>query len=427
MRHAFRTEARKLAAQLVTRVLALIVLVGPFLFGAVLALQSGVPTDSLLGVWVHSSGFAVAFVVLSFAGNWGFPVIAGVVAGDLFASEDRYGTWKTILTRQATRQEVFTGKVLAAGAFAAGLLVLAALSSLAAGLIFTGGQAMVGLGGTLISPGASLALLLIAWLVSLLPLLAFMSLAVLFSVATRNGIMGVLGPLLVALVMQLLALVGKGSIVHVLLVGSAFNDWHGLLASHRFFGPLIESSLVSVAWISAALGGAWLILRRRDFAGAPVARRQTWVAAARVVLVSAGIVALLGAASNWGPVPITVRKVQAAFIPAFTNLTLLQQRLLGRNAPPGTKLNILPSCRRRGTTSAGPGSDWTCQLDVLIPQPGANPFNPTIVTYDMSVTADGCFKADAPPSFVGQQMMRDAAGKQVVNPLFTVYGCFDTT
>ena len=69
MSHVFRTESRKLASQLVTRVLALVVLVGPFLFGAVLALQTGVPADSLLGVWVHSSGFAVAFVVLSFAGT----------------------------------------------------------------------------------------------------------------------------------------------------------------------------------------------------------------------------------------------------------------------------------------------------------------------------------------------------------------------
>ncbi len=274
MNHVFRTETRKLASQLVIRVLALVVLVGPFLFGAVLALQSGVPADSLLGVWVHSSGFAVAFVVLSFAGTWGFPVIAGVVAGDLFASEDRYGTWKTILTRQVKRREVFAGKVLAAGMFAGALLALAALSSLLAGLIFTGGQAMVGLSGTLIAPGTSLALLLIAWLVSLLPLFAFTSLGLLFSIATRNGIMGVLGPLLVALVMQLLALVGKGAIVHVLLVGSAFNDWHGLLVSHRFFGPLIESSLVSLAWIAASLGGAWLILRRRDFAGAPGARRS---------------------------------------------------------------------------------------------------------------------------------------------------------
>ena len=43
---------------------------------------------------------------------------------------------------------------------------------------------------------------------------------------------------------------------------------------------------------------------------------------------------------------------------------------------------------------------------MLIPQPGANPFNATTVTYDMSVKSNGCYKADAPPAFVGQQLMR---------------------
>ena len=241
-------------------------------------------------------------------------MIAGVVAGDLFASEDRYGTWKTILTRRPR-----AGGVRGQGTRCGGLRHRAARARGAvepAGRVDLHGRPGDGRAQRDVDlPGGSLALLLIAWLVSLLPLLAFMSLGVLFSVATRNGIMGVLGPVLVALVMQLLALVGKGSVVHVLLVGSAFDDWHGLLVSHRFFGPLIESSLVSVAWIAASLGGAWMILRGRDFAGAPVARRQTWVAAIRVVLVSAGLVALLGAASNWGPVPITARKVQARVHP----------------------------------------------------------------------------------------------------------------
>lgn len=43
-----------------------------------------------------------------------------------------------------------------------------------------------------------------------------MSLAVLFSVVTRNGIVGVPGPILVALAMQLLELIGSGSWVHTL-------------------------------------------------------------------------------------------------------------------------------------------------------------------------------------------------------------------
>ena len=85
----------------------------------------------------------------------------------------------------------------------------------------------------------------------------------------------------------------------------------------------------------------------------------------------------------------------------------------------------LTTCRRRAGTSRGPGDDWTCTIDVFIPQPGANPFQETPVTYDLSVKNNGCYKADAPPSFVGQQQMRDAGGQSVVNPLFTIYGCFN--
>ncbi len=424
--HAFRAERRKLAVQAPARLLALVCLLGPFAFGAVLSLQSGVPADTLFGVWVHSSGFAVALVVLGFAGSWGFPVMAGVLAGDLFAADDRHGTWKTVLTRSCARGELFAGKVLAAGAFAVGMVGLAALSSLLAGLIFTGDQSLVSLSGTLIAPGRALAVVLAAWLVSVLPLLAFTSIAILFSLATRNGVMGVLGPVLVALAMQLLALVGSGTWEHMLLVGNAFDDWHGLFTAHAFLGPLIVQSVVSLGWIAACLGGAWMILRRRDFAGPPVSRRPGWVMPVRAVGGTAVLLAALAALAGAGPNPITAARLQNAITPAFNSLTLLQQRELGRVVPAGAKLNILPSCSRRAGTSRGPGDDWTCTLTVFIPQPGAVPFQQTPVTYDLSVKSDGCYKAEAPPSFVGQQMMRDAHGHSVVNPLFTIYGCFDT-
>jgi ABC-2 type transport system permease protein len=427
VKHVFLTEQQKLTAQLSTRVVALLLIAGPLMFGAVLKLQTGVPADTLFGAWVHSSGFAVALVILGFAGQWGFPVVAGVLAGDLFSSEDRYGTWKMVLTRSQGRRDLFAGKVLAAAVFVTGLLVLATAASLIAGLIFTGGQSLVGLSGKLISPGAAVGLVIAAWAVSLLPLLAFTSLAVLFSVATRNGIIGVLGPVLLGVVMQLLALIGTGSWVHTLLVGSAFDDWHGLLSSHRFYGQLIEGSVVSVAWIVVSLACAWAILRRRDFAGAPVARRPGWIPAIRAVAVACAIVAILGVASNWGPAAITAARLQRSFAATFNELTLLQQRLLHRRVPPGAKLNILPNCRRRAGASRGPGDDWVCGLDVLIQQPGSNPFNPTLVSYDMSVKSNGCYKADAPPSFIGRQLMQVGPRRYVVNPLFTIYGCFDTT
>ncbi len=421
---AYRAESRKLRAQLSTRLLALVCLVGPFAFAAVLTAQSGSPADALFGIWVHSSGFAVSLVVLGFAGSWGFPLIAGLVAGDMFSAEDRYGTWKTVLTRSCTRQEMFAGKLLAAATFTVGLLVLAALSSLAAGLLLVGGQSLVGLGGTLMSPGRCLGLVLLSWLIVVLPALAYVSVGVLLSIGTRNGIVGVLGPSLVALVTQLLNLIGKGVWAHLLLIGSAFDAWHGLFSAHPFYGPLLVSSAVALVWITVALGASWLILRRRDFAGVPVARRAGWAVPARTVAVATALIALLAIAANWGPTGATAARLRSSITPAFDNLTLLQQRLLGRAVPAGASLNVVPTCTRHGPAPQGPG-DWSCTLVVFIPQPGAVPFQQTPVTYEVSVQANGCYKAESPPSFVGQQTMRDAHGRSVVNPLFVIYGCFN--
>jgi ABC-2 type transport system permease protein len=426
IRSAYRAERRKLFTQLAIRLLGLLCCLGPFAFAAILKAQSGLPADTLFGVWAHTSGFAVPLVVLGFAGSWGFPVIAGVVAGDVFSSEDRYGTWKTVLTRSCTRAELFVGKVLAAATYALALTLLAAISSVVAGLVLVGDQSLVGLSGTLLSPGRAVGLVLVSWLFSALPVLAFTSLAVLFSVATRSGIIGVMGPSIVGLVMQLLGLVGSGVWLHALLIGSAFDGWHGLFTTHPFYGQLVVAGIVSVAWTAACLGASWAILRRRDFAGPPAVRRAGWVVPVRVALTAAAVIALLAIAGNWGPVGVTAARLKAAITPAFNDLTLLQQRLLGRTVPPGAKLNILSSCSRRAGASSGPGDDWACTLDVIIPQPGAVPFQQTPVTYDVSVKSNGCYKADAPPSFVGQQMMRDSQGHSTVNPLFTIYGCFST-
>ncbi|MGO9498061.1 MAG: ABC transporter permease [Solirubrobacteraceae bacterium] len=420
----YRAERRKLSTQLPTRLLALICVLGPFAFAGVLKIQTGSPADTLFGVWVHQSGFALSLVVLSFCGAWGFPVLAGILAGDIFASEDRYGTWKMVLTRSSTRRSVFAGKLLAAMTFSVGLLVLLAISSLAAGLLLVGDGALVDLGGRTLSTGHSVLLVLAAWLLNVLPMLAFTSLAVLLSIVSRNGIVGVVGPALVDLVMQLLLLVGSGVWLHMLLAASAFQDWYALFTAHPYFGPLVIACVVSVIWIVACLGGSWLIIRRRDFAGTPVSRRPGWVVPVRVAVGSAVLVAFLAIASNWGPAGDTAARLKASIDPSFNNLTILQQRELGRTVARGAKLTVLTNCSRRAATPTGPG-DWICTLDVFIPQPGAEPFNQTPVTYDVSVQSNGCYKAESPPSFVGQQTMQDAKGNSVVNPLFVIYGCFN--
>ena len=133
-----------------------------------------------------------------------------------------------------------------------------------------------------------------------------------------------------------------------------------------------------------------------------------------------------GVRQQLGPVGVTSARLRASLAPEFNNITLLQQSLLGRIVPAGAQLDVLPSCSQHAASAAqGPG-DWTCTLDAYIPESGKVPFQQTPVTYDVSVQPNGCYKAESPPAFVGQQTMHDAAGHSVVNPLFVVYGCFNT-
>ena len=422
---AYRTELTKLSAQAVLRLLLVVAILGPFLFAGVLTVQSSTPADAVFGIYVHSSGFAVALVVLSFAGNWGAPIIAGLVAGDMFSGEDRHNTWKTILTRSCSLGDLYAAKALAAVSVVTGLMLLLGAASILAGVAFVGAHPLVDLSGHAISAGHALGLTALSWLVALLPALSFTGLGVLFSVASRNGIVGVVGPLVAALATQLLNLIGQGVWVHLLLAGSPFFYWFGLFTEPASAGPLLVSCLASLAWAAGALLAAWLILRRRDFlAGAAAARPSSWRGPARVALATGVAVAVLAIACNLGPAGITRNRVQRAVAVTFSNVSLLQQQLIGRHPPAGAHLDVQPYCTRRGQVSRGPG-DWTCSVYIYLPQPQSVPFQQTNVDYDVSLTSDGCFKAQSPPSFVGGQTMAAAGGRATTNPLFVVYGCFN--
>ena len=179
-------------------------------------------------------------------------------------------------------------------------------------------------------------LVVASWLVVILPVLGFASLAALLSVATRNGIVGVLGTLVAALTMQLLGLVGTGTWVHALLLSSAFDGWHALFTTQPCYSQLLIGSIVSLAWIVACLGTAWALLRRRDFAGAATGRRAGWGTSMRIVLAFGALTAALALAGSWGPVGVTATRLTSSIGPTFDNLTLLQQRLLGHPVGPAS-------------------------------------------------------------------------------------------
>ena len=99
---ATSVERAKLAARLEVRgVLAACVCV-PLAFGAAMRGEAVVPEDTLFGRAIVRSGAALPLVVLGFAAAWVFPLLASVVAADVFAAEYRHGTWPMLLTRSRT-------------------------------------------------------------------------------------------------------------------------------------------------------------------------------------------------------------------------------------------------------------------------------------------------------------------------------------
>ena len=421
VRAVCRFESAKMLAQWPTRILAVVCLIAPLVFAAVLRIQSGLPSDTLFGSWVHTSGFAVPLVILSFAGAWGFPVIAGIVGGDMFAGEDRLDTWKTVLTRSCTRWEIFAGKVATACGYTVVMVVLLSAGSVLAGILATGTQPLVGLSGQTIGSGQAAALTLASWGVSLLPALGFTCLALLISALTRSSAAGMLGPLIIALAMQLLSLVGSGNVVRALLLSTALDAWNGMFAAPSYTRPIAWGALIVLAYVLVSLVVAWGNLRGRDVAG-PAPAESGWARQLRLVAVAVGIVALLAGVSNLGPSGITATRLDRSIRRTFDNLTVLQQQYLGHRVPTGAHLRIWPTCRRQGVKhpTRGPGDNWLCSLDIV-----RNGGNLLPVNYDVAVKPNGCYTAEGPPSFIGPLTIREPNGTTRVNPLFRFQGCFE--
>lgn len=146
-------------------------------------------------------------------------------------------------------------------------LVLLAAATIGASLLLVGHQPMTGLSGQVIDPSTALSLVTASWATMAPPLIAFTCLALLFSVWSRNAAVGIAGPVVLGMVMQLIGGLGGIEAIRPLLLTTPFEAWHGLLAAPRFTGPLLEGVVTSAVWSVASLAAAFLILRNRDING----------------------------------------------------------------------------------------------------------------------------------------------------------------
>jgi ABC-2 type transport system permease protein len=260
-------EIRKLSAQWRAKFVLLGALLGPIPVVAAINVQSQAPKDTLFGRYATTSGYSLALLILGFAGQWALPLLTSIVAGDIFSSEDQHGTWKTVLTRSASRTKIYWAKVITAFGFATLMVVVLSASTIAASVLLGGSDQLTGVSGQLISNHQALRLVSESWASTLLPTLGFTCLAILISVATRSTAAGIAAPAVLGMLMQLVGSLGSIAGLRAVLLSTPYEAWHGLLAAPRFTGPLVDGLVVSAAWSVICLAASFVLVRRRDITG----------------------------------------------------------------------------------------------------------------------------------------------------------------
>ncbi|MEU8032524.1 hypothetical protein AB0C13_28465, partial [Streptomyces sp. NPDC049099] len=190
----YRFELVKLVSQWRIRLLVPACWIAPALFVAGVSRQSTLPSDTLFGRWMLATGWAGPLVILGFSGTWALPLLTSVVAGDVFASEDRLGTWRHLLVAVRSPRRIFAAKALASLTVILLLVVGLAVSSTAGGLMAVGNRPLVGLDGHLLAPGDAAGKVLLAWACVLAPTLALAGIGLLGSVVLGRSPMGLLLP-----------------------------------------------------------------------------------------------------------------------------------------------------------------------------------------------------------------------------------------
>ncbi|MFG3115613.1 ABC transporter permease [Streptomyces sp. NPDC048197] len=422
----YRFELVKLVSQWRIRLLVLACWIAPALFVAAVSQQSTLPVDTLFGRWMHATGWAGPLVLLGFAGTWALPLLTSVVAGDVFAAEDRLGTWRHLLVAVRSPRRIFAAKVFASLTVLLLLVAGLACSSAAGGVVAVGNQPLVGLDGHLLTPADAAVKVLLAWVCVLAPTLALAGIGLLGSVALGRSPMGLLLPVLVALAMQLAQMMPLPVAVRLALPSYAFIAWNGLFTGPAQLAPLLIGIGVSLAWAVLATALAYLLFVRRDFTNLGYdgsGRRAVTVGVLPLIGLVAMTVAVLTTSTTASATGsgIGQEKVQRSVATAFAHLYRMQTEQLHRPAVTEAQLGATATCNKGSLQVAaqGPGNDWRCVVSWHLP--GVQAVGQAI--YQLDVTPDGRYMADGdgPKEVNGYFLVRTPEG-DTPNPLWQFDG-----
>lgn len=425
---AYRFELVKLISQWRLRLLILAAWIVPAVLVIEVSRQSALPADTVFGRWMHATGWAGSLVVLGFVGTYALPLLTSIVAGDVFAAEDRLGTWRHLLVAIRSPRRIFAAKALASLTVIVVMLAGLACSSMAA-VVTVGNRPLVGLDAHVLSPADAAGKVLLAWLSVLAPTLALAGIGLLGSVTLGRSPMGLLVPALAGLAMDGAQILPLPVAVRAALPSYGFVAWRGLFTSPVQLSPLLISLAVGLVWAVVAIGLAYRLFLRRDFTNVTddgLVRRTLTVGVlpfAVVYALTIGVLALSvpGTAGS----AITAGKLQRSVSTAFAHLYRMQTEELHQPAVTEAQLRASTSCDNGGglVAASGPGNGWRCVVTWHLPGV-SNAVGQAI--YQLDVTPDGRYVADGdgPVQVNGYFLVRTPTGN-ASNPLWQFDGIVD--
>jgi ABC-2 type transport system permease protein len=424
---SYRFELLKLLSQWPVRILLIACWIAPGAFVAVVSRQSALPADTVFGRLMNSSGWSGALVVLAFACSWGLPLLTALVAGDVFAVEDRLGTWRYLLVAVGSAHRIFVAKALASLSVIVLLVAGLATSGMVGGLASVGNQPLAGLDGYLFSGSQAAGRFLLAWLCVIAPTLAFAAVGLLGSVALGRSAMGLVMPAVLALLLVLVEMLPLPVVIRLALPSQAFTAWRCLFTQDTQAGPLVLGVVVALAWAAVATVAAHHIFMGRDFtdlANDGSGRRLAlagFLPLATLTALSALVVALATPATGSG---IVAANLENSLALSYGHLYRLQTEELRRPPVTEAQLRTSASCDKGGSlvSDEGPGRDWRCVVSWHLP--GATAVGSA--SYQLDVTADGRYVADGdgPKEVNGFFPVRTPHGT-LPNPLWQFDGSVD--
>lgn len=421
-RRAIAFELVKLTSQWRVRLAVLAAWVGPAVCILVITRQSSLPADTLFGRRMLESGWADSLVVLGFAEFLVLPLLTSLVAGDVFASEDRLGTWRHLLIAVRSPRRIFLAKAFAGYSLVLVMLAGLAISSIVGGLVAVGGHPLIGLDGHSFSGGAAAARVLTAWLSVLPATLTLASIGLLGSVLFGRSPLGLALPVVAAFGMDGMLQLPFPAIVRLALPYNSFLAWRGLFTDPAQAGPVLIGLAVNLAWILVLTALAYRLFVRRDFTdvsydGAPGRQVLTAIAPVAGLLAAAALaIAVVGHPSGSG---IDRQKLERSLASSYAQLYALQNHELQRTPITAAQTHATASCHNGSQTDRGPGNDWRCVITWQVP--GSTVVGNAI--YQLEVTPDGRYVADGdgPKEVNGFFQVRTPRG-DAPNPLWQFDG-----